>query len=258
MPVAKETDKWGTVSQAVDSALMDLGEDHSRFEQFLHWGLEGARDWHMDQSRQVITKQVLMTPYKAIKYPKDYVDMVAIGIKSGDTVYTFTRDNAIALHHDCEDGELLPNTPNRDGEFDLDIVEDHQFLFHGCNGMDRPIFGLMVKDNGLGYFKDHPKQKEIQLDSRLPLTTKIYLEYISDGWDPNKETLLHPYAFKQIKLYIHWMNLKYNRNVPRSHVKEAKDEYWDEFDRVVDRMANWNIEDIHEVIRESTVSTIDN
>ena len=258
MPVTKETDKWGTISQAVDSWLMDLGEDRSRFEQGLHWCLEGARDWHFDQARQVKTDMVKMTGYKAIKYPKDMVDWVKVGIKSGDRIYTFTRDNSIALHHDCEDGELIDNPPNQDSVFaDPELLGEVGYFFYG-NALELPLYGLAVKDNGLGYYSDHPEQKEIQLATNLPSSTKIYLEYISDGWDPNKETLLHPYAFKLIKLYAHWMNLKYNRSVPRSHVQEAKQEYWDEHDRVSWRMFPLTVEDVLEVSREAFMSSPQN
>lgn len=253
--MAIERDKWGTVLEAAQSALMDIGEDNSRIMQFVHWGLEGARDWHMDMSRSVKTKVLTMTDYKAIKTPSDYVDWVKVGVKCGGIIKTFTHDNNIALHHDIVDGKKIENKDCQDVDiWDL-ATTDTMVPFYGA---DEPIFGLAYKDNGLGYFNEHHEAGEIQFRTKIPKTAKIILEYVSDGWEPNKTTLLHPYAFKLITLYIHWMNLKHNKSNPRSHVQEAKNEYWDEFDRVSWRMFSITLEDVLEVQREAFVSGFQN
>lgn len=261
--MARETDQYGTVMQAAKSALFDIGEDDSRLQQFLHWGLEGARDWRMDMNKSVKTKQLTMTDYKSIVLPKDCVDWSRVGIKSGNIIKTFTKDNNIALHFDTEDGERLINSNDPDMEandiWELPVSADPVYFY----GYDTPMYGLAYKDNGLGYYREHEESGEIQLRTNLPLSTKIYLEYISDGWDPNAQTLIKPTAFKMIKLYIHWMNLKYKRMAGAKHVSandvfEAKQEYWDEFDRVSWREFDLSLEDIQEAQRQAYMGSIQN
>ncbi len=254
--------KWKKVSEAVFAALMDLGETDARFEQFLHWALEGAREWHNDLAKEVKTTSLSMTPHKSIVLPDDYVDWVKVGIKCGNVIKTFTHDHNISLEHDCEDGK---KTANKDCEnvnlWDLEVT-GNSYLFHNYqgadNGVDTPIYGLAYKDNGLGYFTEHRNTGEIQFRSIVPSNSKIYLEYISDGWDPNEETLINPLAFQLIVKYIHWKNKLHNPNIPRSHVQEAKDEYWEEFSRVSWRMFDLTVEDVQEIAREAFVATVQN
>lgn len=255
--MARDNKKWGTLIEAASAALMDIGETDARLEQFLHWAMEGARDWQIDMAKEIKTEKLKMTSHKSIILPDDYIDWVKVGIKCGDTVKTFVHDTTIATDFDCKEGEKLPNSECADRNvWDLD-TDSIPYLFHNYQGgiSDRPLYGLGFKDNGLGYFKEHRETGEIQFRSVVPKNSDILLEYISDGWNPEKETVVNPLAFKLIKLYVHWQNKLYNSNTPRSHVAEAERLYWDEFDRVSYRMLDLTIEDVQDVARQAFVAT---
>lgn len=261
--MAKDNKKWYTVGQAALAALMDKGEDDSRFEQFLHWALEGARDFHIDQAREIKTVVKPMTAHKSITKPDDYVDWLKIGIKCGSTIKTFTHDTTINFNHDCEDGVKKENNECYDDLWSLDTVET-QYLFHNfysgghSDGVDEPIYGLAYKHNGLGYFRDHIEAGEFQFRAVVPKNSEIILEYISDGWDPSKKTVINPLAFKLIKLYVHWQEREYNSRASYWEVERAEDNYWDEFNRVNWRTFPMTVEDFQEVMREAYVATPQN
>jgi hypothetical protein len=249
--MATGNNTYQTIDQCVNSALMDINEDQSRYEQFLHWALEAAKDWHMDQAKEVKTVELTMSETKTVDLPSDFVDWVKVGIKCGNVIKTFVHDEKLTFHHECIDGKVVPNEECSDvnlWDFDTSNIE---YPFWNFNGTNYPIMGLAYQSNGLGYFRYHRECNELQFRTVVPANAKIILEYISDGWDPTRKTLIHPYAAKLIKLYIHWMRLKYNTNVPRALAQEAKQEYWDEFDRVQYRMFDLTIEDILEVSRQS-------
>ena len=256
--MARDNKKWGTILEAASSALFDIGETDARLDQFIHWGLEAAREWQIDMAKEIKTEILTMTPHKSILLPDDYVDWVKVGIKDGDTIKTFIHDNTMATTHDCVNGVKKENAPYSNVNlWDLD-VDTTPYLFHNVhgNGSDYPVYGYGYKDNGLGYFKVHRETGEIQFRGVVPKNSKIALEYISDGWDPNKETVVNPLAFMLIKRYIHWMNKLHNQNIPRSHVEEAERLYWNEFDKVSYRMLDLTIEDVQDVARQAFVATV--
>jgi hypothetical protein len=259
--MAKDNKKWGTVKEAAYHALADLGETEARAEQFIHWALNGAKTFHIDQAKEVRTEILDLTAHKSIILPDSYVDWVKVGIKCGDTVKTFTHDTSIATHFDCVAGVKQENLPCYDEVdlFELDTSSDTH-LFHNILatdfGVDIPVFGLAYKSNGLGYFTVHREVGEIQFRAIMPKNSKIYLEYISDGWDPNKETVINPLAFDLVVKYVHWQNKLFNVNAPRSHVAEMERLYWDEFDRVQYRLFDMTVEDVQEVFRQSFIATV--
>lgn len=263
--MAKETDTHRTIIQIASSCLYDLSEDNSRLQQFVKWGIKGAKNWQMDLAHTVKTKLIIPTDYNAIKVPPDYIDWTKVGIKSGRIIKTFTRDNNIALHHDCEDGELIPNKEDEEHRLARDIFgldTQDQIPFYGTDSIE-PIYGLAYKDNGLGYFTEHEEKREIQFRTNLPKGTKILLEYVGEIWSPSAQTLIHAKAINLIEDFIHWQNMKFKRlaspgAVPQSLVDNLEREYWDEFDRTSWRMFSLTLEDVLEVQREAFVPTFQN
>lgn len=250
-PKANKT--WGTVKQAAAEALMDIGESTHRMDQFIKWGLEDARNYNFDINRQVKSVKIPLNSYKAIDVPDDFVDYLRIGYKDGNMIIIFDKDPGISNINDCEDGEIIENIPDRFIE-DASTVDDY-FLDHflGDNGK---VFGLKYKHNGVGYFKYIREAGQIQFRSVLSSITEIYMDYISDGWDPCNETLLHPYYFKLNQLYQHWQFAKFKRQmnpglVPKSVVDDAKGDYWDEHSRVQAREFDLGIEDIYDCMRQA-------
>lgn len=257
--MASDNDKkLNTVSQAAYSALMDIGEDESRYEQFLHWSIEGAQDWHMDMAKEIKTIECDLTPYKAIDFPDDYLDWTKIGIRCGDIIKTFVHDENISLEFDCIDGEKQANTECEPID-SLDVFPGWGYAYTNystLNGEDPGrLYGVAAQDNGLGYFRIHREARQFQFRGLTPSTSTIYLEYLSTGWDPCKETYLNPYAFKLVKMYVNWMNLLHNHTKPRILSQEAERLYWNEFERVKYRMFELTLEDILEVSREAYVAS---
>jgi hypothetical protein len=254
MPEVKRDDRQRgvvTIDSIVRSALMDLGENESRYEQFRHWGLEGFRDFHFDMASEIKTVKLDLTAWKADELPIDYVDWVKIGyINSAGAIVLFTHDDRIDIHHDDEDGypedvtstETLPEPTVSSNSQELPLWDN------GGGDLGK-LFGLVAKSNGAGYYKFNPQRREIQFAPSIKSDTVVYLEYISDGIDPCEQTVVNLMAAKLIKLYIHWQRVKFAKSSNLGQIEMAKRDYQTEYGRVQDRLCKITVEDVLECAR---------
>lgn len=246
------TDQLVSIQQIADGVLADLQESAHRKEQFLKWGLDYFRRYRMDVARDVKETFLEMTPWKSIELPKDCVDWIRIGIRNGEVIDTLTNAKLFTRDCACDEDEPVAPTYTLD-----DAAEGVQYWSVTEQGEDAgKMYGLLVKDNGLGYYTPHPNQRvnEIQLSARVPAGTQIYLMYLSTLFDPSYESVVHPYCQDLIAYGIHYENLKSRRragnyNVSIVDIRDAKAELDEELCKVAERRFDLRYEDIMEIIR---------
>jgi hypothetical protein len=244
---------YALLEDIVHEALMDLGEGEHRKEQFLHWGIKYMRKLHFDAAREVKTVKLEMTPWKSVVLPEDCVDWTMLGIQCGNIIKTFVNDNGIALMHNNGVCEKKPNENCKNIE-DIDYDGEGMAFFNYTYYGEDPgkLFGLAVKDNGVGYFTENRNKdsNEIQLNVSVKSNSTVYLEYISNYFDPCKDSVVHPYAIDYIVAGIHYENLRHNKNNPRSLVGEAKQVMDEEYVLLAERGFNLTADDIIEYRRQ--------
>lgn len=249
---------YQTVEEIVDGVCLDLGEGMHRKEQYLHWALKEMERWKMDGAKEVKTVKLPLTAWKSIELPSDCIDWIKVGVQDGDVIKAFVNKNDIAIIHDT-DGDNIPIA--NDDPQSMPIVDPalipipfYNFLYPG-NDPGR-LFGLQVKDNGFGYFTVNRNEDTDEIQFRTKAVNagdKIYLEYLADGWNPDSQSAIHPYASELVSLGIHYRRLKFDkangkRSISSDDVKIAKGDYQEEFDRVIFRMWDLSVEDIQETL----------
>jgi hypothetical protein len=244
---------YQTINDIVDGVCLDLGEGSNRKEQYFHWAIKHVNRWHMDQAREIKTVKLKMTQWKAIVMPDDCIDWIKVGIQDGNVIKTFvhTRDIALCNEVDSTGVKVYNEDPAAVSDIPTDSALNWTFYNYTQNGEDPGrLYGLGMKDNGFGYFTENRNSDtcEIQFRTNVDAGSNIYLEYLATGFNPCGETLIHPYATELVALGIHHERLKHNSNVSRILVKEAKEEMNEEFNRVQDRMWDYNVEEILEWI----------
>lgn len=243
-----------SLEEIVDKSLADLGEGAHKKELFLMWGLDYYRKYRMDLSREVRTVSLQMTPWKSVVLPDDCVDWIMIGIRNGESISTFTK-TALAPR-DCACDDDAPTAPAYNPEPGSEGV-----VYYNCYGEFGDdagrMYGLMHKDNGLGYFDPNPNQgvNEIQLSAKVAAGTQIYLMYLSSLFDPDRGAVVHPYCEDMIRKGIHYLNLKNkrragNRNISMADIYMAKSELDEEICLVAERRWDLSPEDIIAASRE--------
>lgn len=242
-----------SILQIVDEALLDLGESAHRKEQFIHWAIRYFKTLKMDFARQIKTVRLNMTPWKAIVLPEDCVDWYLIGIRNGQDLMAFTKK--ALLPRDCSGDTDAPS----DAAYHSKNVsgEGVQFLNYTEYGEDPgKLFGLLQKDNGLGYFSPNQNERvnEIQLSTHVDSSADILLLYLGTLFDPRVDSVVHPYCAEYISKGIHYENLKHrrrggNRSITADMVREAKDELDNETCMMVERRWDLSEADIIEAAR---------
>ena len=251
---------YDTIDNIVKGVCMDLGEGLERYEQYLHWALKAHKDWHLDAAKEVKSKIIEINSYKAAPLPDDFVDWTKVGIKCGNFILTFTHDDNMPFPIDST-GDYIPDEDKHCIDVnDQSVVEalgsnagGIGYYFYNLNSKGQDLgrlYGLTAKDNYIGYFKVNKEREEIQFTTRITNLKKIYLEYISNGYEPCGESLVHPYVAELITLYIHWQRLKYSKTSQRWQILDAKENYWQEYDRVSARMFDLTVEDILDAWRD--------
>jgi hypothetical protein len=245
-----------TLDSIIRSALMDLGAGMERYETFRHWAIEGLRDFHFDMAQEIRTVQLSLTAWKAIELPTDFVDWAMLGVVVNNQIQCFTNDERISLFREDadENGEIDPIVAPVDTTIRDSNPNDRLWFWNNYNANGEytgQLFGLTVKFNGVGYFRMNKERREIQFSPNIDGNTKIYLEYISDGYNPSEKTVVNIYAAKLIKLYIHWQRTKYSNSATVMAKREAKDDYWNEYSKVQNRLNPITVADVLECARDA-------
>lgn len=257
----KET--YRCLIEVVNDALSDVGESQHKQYQFLRWGMKYCEEQYVDFNPDIRTINVNLKPWKAIELPSDCLEWCAFGIQNGNDVMTFVNDRKMALQFtENAKGVQQPNLdpsyyPNL---FALPTMSDFSFPFLNYNyvGEDRgKIFGLRVKDNGLGYFSENKNKdsNEIQFRFSCPSTVgPIYLMYLSNLWDPKEETLIHPFFAEYI---VAGIKREYYGHRPGEGqlLDFAEKEFDRQYLKLLDRKWEFSVESILEYIKSSWTMT---
>jgi hypothetical protein len=247
-----EQNQFYTLSAMVWSALEDIQAGEERFNQFLHYAYEFAREYHMDMGRKVEAGEFEMKPWKQLDLPCDAVDVTIVGFKCGNMIKTFTYDRNIPKTFDKSDTNCDPveNTPCCHVN-DLEVSDDKLPFFgaYGRDGLMNKYYGLAVRQNYLGYFDIDWTKRVINFKETVKGQNKVYLEWITDGVNHDGETVIHPYAFRLGKLWIHWQRKENDDRFPMGEKERAMRLYNNEVDNVLIRQMNMSIQDIKEALR---------
>jgi len=253
---------YPTVEEIADGMCLDLGEGSHRKEQYLHWILKEISRWKTDLSKEVKTIKIELTPWKAIELPSDCVDWCKLGIQDGNVIKTFVHRKDIAIIHEVNGNNIKINNEDPQSLPDTDPSAIYVFNNYLIPGQSPgKLFGLGFKDNGLGYFTENRNEEsnEIQFRTKVDAGTPIYLEYISNGWNPTAQTVIHPNAEELVSLGAHYRRLKFdkirNKNISPDDVRNAKMDYMAEYDRVIDRMWDYSVADLTEKLSEAYMLT---
>lgn len=235
-----------TLSAAVYSVLEDIEMGEELFNRFLHFAIEGYKEYHFDQSHVIEVVEIDMLPWKQIKLPPNYVDWVKVGFRCGDLIKVLTKDANISKAFTMVNGvpqENAPAVPILDAS-SSDIIPLYNYYGWGQN-----LYGIALNWNHLGYFDVDDKNRVINFKETVTGLTKVYLEYIGDGINYTGQTIIHPYAFRQIKLWIHWQRKENDDRFGEGERARALSLYENEVDKVAMRQLDMSLDDIREALR---------
>jgi hypothetical protein len=249
-----------TVDSIVRGAMSAMGEESlHKYQRCLQFGLQAAKTFYMDSARVVKTTKLTMSDIKQVDLPTDFVDWVKVGVVCGDRIKVFGVNENLPIlvdedacgnivaydNSDCDVNSFPADISNYGGYPFLNYINEYGEITGG-------LYGVGGGYTDIGYFRvlqSTGSGAKLQFNSEVN-TSDVYIEYISNGFDPNTETVVHAYAADAIEFYIHWRIAWHKYGAASRDAQGAKAEYYDELHRARRRMMDLTTRDVLELSRK--------
>lgn len=235
--------KLVSLDNIVRSALTTSGLPIHYYYIFLHNGIRCLRELNLDIMRNIIPVLLPVDNAGQVTLPKDYVDFVRIGYEWGQFVAPMQQEGSInRLPYYNSSGQIVkyPSAMNQSTStnqqfFTSDVFNIvgygyYWYYLNNYNNYGEDMDGYYGLRNGFqnNTFKVIPERGIIQLNQATNVT-KLYLEYISDGFNTttcNCGTMVNLYAYDVIEKYIIWKVNQHNMPKTRlGQIDEMKNDY---------------------------------
>lgn len=244
--------------EIVNDALDRVQVGMHRQYQFMSFGMKYAEEVTVDYGKDIRTVRVNWKPWKAIELPVDCVDWVLVGVQDGEDVKTFVRNDYISLVFDKDANGVPMANPQpqyfSDTQTELPTFADYMFPYLNLTPLGEDpgkLYGLVSKDNGLGFFTENRNKdvSELQFSGKdIDMTKPVYLMYISNVFNLEKETMIHPHHAEFIVAGILKEYYWHDRNATVTQKQSADDEFSRQTLKVLDRNWDLRVEDIYQYL----------
>lgn len=198
-PVSYTPGQHNTITAVVDHVLFKKTLPERWFQWLLEIALWELRQIKLEKWSDVKTELYEVTDRRTVILDPSFVDWVKIGIPQGQYVIP------LGVNADLKESERTDNDDTVSGLFSqnlpngLDFGNYTGYLFHNFRGSYVRSAGKSMNINK-GSFKviNNGSRKELLLDYDYNYKN-VYIEYITDGFDPCGETVLHPYLCDYVR-----------------------------------------------------------
>jgi hypothetical protein len=239
-----------TIDNIVRKALADKGENTTRYyPRYLHYALTMMRKLNLDVLEDIKTVRIPVTARNTVPYPEDFITYSKIGIKVGDRMLCFNRDNTLTKERD--------DNYTKNGKF-YDVAQDvygggsgyyHFYNYVDNSGTYSDTFETYgYAHNSVGYFKEDPECREFILSSEVSVDS-VVLEYIANVVHPDSETLVPVMAEDTIKEYIHFQHARFSKSVGVGERQLEEKEYLEELANLNMRLSDLSYQGIIDTMR---------
>lgn len=180
-----DSTRYYKLAAVVDNYLVEADLPNGWFNKCLLWAIRGLRELHLDSWADVKTGLFSVTDRNTVELPADFVDWVKISRK-GNRIETL--------------GVNMDISTIRESVSRGSITDVGYYLNNFANGA---IFSYGLALSSMGSFRvyDNGTCKELLIDM-TGRVNELYIEYITDGFDPCGETYIHPYLYDYLTKYI--------------------------------------------------------
>jgi hypothetical protein len=214
-------------------------------------------DFYIDSAQDVKTVRLTMDTVKQVELPLDFVDWVKVGVVIGDRIKVMGVCDTLPIltvRDSC--GELQPYTTDTPAN----SIPDNSLAYGGYYFMNYTnengellggLYGIGGGYTDVGYFRVLRNQGDhgvLQFNSDVN-TTDVYLEYISNGFDPKAESVVNTYAEKAIQFYIHWRVAMHKHGPASGDARSWEFQYYNELRKTRIRVMGLDTRQILEISR---------
>lgn len=201
------------LAAVVDNWLLENDLSSGWFAKGLVWAIRGLREVRLDTWQDVVTELLPVTETNTVLLPSGFVDWVKIGCQYGQYVKTLSVNAELNMMERTESDQIVAGLPEQHLPNGTRVENYTGYSFSNYNGGS--IYGLGGGFITKGHFKvhDNGQCKKLLMDYDYPLQ-EVYVEYITDGFNPCAETIIHPYLYDYL---VKYMDFKYEeKNNPKA------------------------------------------
>jgi len=235
------------IDSIVKEALADKGYDTFHlYGRYLMWAIRCLRELNIDHTEDI----------KTVAYPEDYITYNKIGVKIGDRLHAFVRDNTITTHH--TDRYTANKAFYNEALTQLQSLRFNNY-YERSSGTSSGFYNYVdfegYAHNGVGYFKPNDKCKEFQLSSDINVR-EVLLEYVYDNYNPDTETFVTPQLREVIRQYIHFQDAEFRDGSPLAMKRDKELDFLNALSDYDKRISDISYQGILDSLRINTTMNI--
>ncbi len=257
-----------TLLYLAKTCLMDIGEDDSRLEQFIHYSYWGYREFYLDQGHRVKIHDLELNQALEAEVPEDFVDWVSVYVEEAGMKKTFIHSSQVAL----QEGYPKPRGSAIGGNYAQGGVAERSYA--EASGYAGPVFPAAVAFSGKlrvsdrlsgyrqrvsgsnryygsepGYFRcDYDRGVIAFNPTEMIRGNRVMMEYLSNDEKNKGGILVHEYAAGMVRAYIHWQRKLHGMRFSGYEKQEAKRLYDNEYQKVRDRFSPLTIKGVMDAL----------
>lgn len=196
---------YNQVSAIVDQFLIENDLHNGMFPKCLAWAMRGLREISLDSFQDIKTALLNVTDRKTVLLPEGFVAWTKVAAPRGQYAITLGVNSEMTLlprtiASKSVSGLLSQHQPNG---IDFSAYGGGLGGYNFLNFNGSTFFGIGGGLPSKGYFRvlDTGTCKELLMDYDYSLP-QVYLEYITDGFDPCGQTVVSPYLYDYLIKYI--------------------------------------------------------
>jgi len=206
--------RYNKVASIVEQWLLDNDLTPHWFAKYLSQAIRSLEEINLDVTGKPRACILPVSATKSVILPTDYEDYIIVGIPRGQYFIPLSinaslrADKRAANRTDVINGLLEQHLPNG-----IDVRSYTGYYFFNIGGASLGLDTGGLPSKGTFRIEDNGECKMILLDYDYA-GTELYLEYITDGFDPCGETIVPAYLKSYV---IAWMEEFYERkNNPKA------------------------------------------
>jgi hypothetical protein len=195
---------YAPLKEIIKKVLLESGESGMhKYMLYKNYAIDFIRDFHSRSTGDIKTVKINMDHLKRIKLPDDCIEVVKVGVQMGDKVRVMLTDNEIALYYDKDScGDKQPNASAQSNQSSDQLL--YPFFFTNyVNSQNEHLGGFYGYGDGVVAQGYRINDRYIHFNSDVD-TVNAYIEYLSNGFNPNEETLVNIVFTTPLKDFCKW------------------------------------------------------
>jgi hypothetical protein len=220
------------VDRIVRGAIADQGyHTLHKYVLFLHFLFDGLRRWYSDgRFVDVKQKRLKMSSRKSLPFPDDMIGLSKLGIRVGNQIVRINADPTLSKIKDDHSGNTAFNQQST-----LVVPSDYFYFSNIYTSEGSGKVEVLRASNP--HFTINWDAREFQFSSKTS-DNYVYIEYVSNNFDPSTETIVPESIEYMMKQWIYYRYVKFKHGAAARETRAALLDFEDAKDDVRAEMSN--------------------